>query len=100
MFEFFVFSLMGFGVLVVNVFCVYIFVVFWYVSGLLIKVVFFFVCNDVIVNVVIIVVGVVIFLVWYLFWFDLIVGFGIVWMNFDVVKEVWMVVNEEYKVVI
>ncbi|TCA03815.1 cation transporter [Rhizobium leguminosarum] len=90
-------SLTGFGALIVNVSCAYLLAAFRDASGSLTKAAFLSARNDAIANIGIIAAGVVTLYVWLSPWPDLIVGFGIAWMNLDAAKEVWSAAREEHK---
>ena len=68
-------------------------------SGSLTKAAFLSARNDAIANVAIIAAGAMTLLVWRSPWPDLIVGFGIAWMNLDAAKEVWEAARKEHEAV-
>ncbi|CDN53842.1 Co/Zn/Cd efflux system component [Neorhizobium galegae bv. officinalis bv. officinalis str. HAMBI 1141] len=90
-------SLTGFGALAVNLFCAYLLAAFRDAHGSLTKAAFLSARNDAIANIGIIAAGAVTLYVWPTPWPDLIVGFGIAWMNLDAAKEVWSAAREEHK---
>lgn len=91
----FALSLTGLGALVVNLSCAYLLAAFRHASGSLTKAAFLSARNDAIANIAIIAAGFVTFAVWRSPWPDLIVGFGIAWMNLDAAKEVWLAAKKE-----
>ncbi len=95
----FALSLTGLGALVVNLCCAYLLAAFRHTSGSLTKAAFLSARNDAIANIAIIAAGIVTFAVWHGPWPDLIVGFGIAWMNLDAAKEVWEAARKEHQAV-
>lgn len=91
----FALSLTGLGALVVNLSCAYLLAAFRHASGSLTRAAFLSARNDAIANIAIIAAGFVTFSVWRSLWPDLIVGFGIAWMNLDAAKEVWAAAKAE-----
>ncbi|TBY57869.1 cation transporter [Rhizobium leguminosarum bv. viciae] len=92
-------SLTGLGALVVNVSCAYFLAAYRNAKGSLTKAAFLSARNDAIANIAIIAAGAVTFYLWRSPWPDLIVGFGIAWMNLDAAKEVWAAAREEHAAV-
>lgn len=92
-------SLTGIGALIVNVSCAYLLAAYRDASGSLTKAAFLSARNDAIANIAIIAAGVVTFYLWQSPWPDLIVGFGIAWMNLDAAKEVWAAARAEHQAV-
>ncbi|NTH24964.1 cation transporter [Agrobacterium rhizogenes] len=95
----FALSLTGLGALVVNVSCAYLLAAYRNAGGSLTKAAFLSARNDAFANVAIIAAGAVTFYLWSSPWPDLIVGFGIAWMNLDAAKEVWVAAHEEHRAV-
>ncbi|MBY5903855.1 cation transporter [Rhizobium leguminosarum] len=95
----FALGLTGLGALVVNVSCAYLLAAYRNAGGSLTKAAFLSARNDAFANVAIIAAGAVTFYLWRSPWPDLIVGFGIAWMNLDAAKEVWVAAHEEHRAV-
>jgi Co/Zn/Cd efflux system component len=95
----FALGLTGLGALVVNVSCAYLLAAYRNAGGSLTKAAFLSAHNDAFANVAIIAAGAVTFYLWRSPWPDLIVGFGIAWMNLDAAKEVWVAAHEEHRAV-
>jgi Co/Zn/Cd efflux system component len=95
----FALGLTGLGALVVNLLCAFLLAAYRNASGSLSKAAFLSARNDAIANVAIIAASVATFLVWQSPWPDLIVGFGIAWMNLDAAKEVWEAARKEHQAV-
>lgn len=87
-------SLTGMGALAVNFGCALTMARFRHHSGSLTRAAFLSARNDVLANLAIIAAGIVT-LFWLSGWPDLIVGVGIVWMNIDAAKKVWMAARLE-----
>lgn len=92
-------GLTGLGALVVNLSCAFLLATYRNASGSLTKAAFLSARNDAIANVAIIVAGAVTLLMWRSPWPDLIVGFGIAWMNMDAAREVWEAALKEHEAV-
>lgn len=92
-------GLTGLGALVVNLSCAFLLATYRNASGSLTKAAFLSARNDAIANVAIIVAGAVTLLMWRSPWPDLIVGFGIAWMNMDAAREVWEAARKEHEAV-
>ncbi|WP_426130842.1 cation transporter [Pararhizobium sp. PWRC1-1] len=90
-------SLTGLGALVVNLSCAYLLAAFRVARGSLTRAAFLSARNDAIANIGIIAAGAVTLFLWRSPWPDLIVGFGIAWMNLDAAKEVWSAAREEHE---
>jgi Co/Zn/Cd efflux system component len=92
-------GLTGLGALVVNLSCAFLLTAYRNASGSLTRAAFLSARNDAVANVAIIAAGAVTFLLWRSPWPDLIVGFGIAWMNLDAAKEVWKAARKEHEAV-
>lgn len=90
-------TLTGIGALIVNVSCAYLLAAYRDARGSLTKAAFLSAHNDAIANIAIIAAGAVTFYLWQSPWPDLIVGFGIAWMNLDAAKEVWAAAKAEHQ---
>jgi Co/Zn/Cd efflux system component len=89
-------SLTGFGALIVNVSCAFLLARFRHHKGSLTKAAFLSARNDALANIAIMAAGgVTVF--WKSAWPDLMVGFGIAWMNLDAAREIWEAAHEEHK---
>jgi Co/Zn/Cd efflux system component len=95
----FALGLTGLGALIVNVSCAYLLAAYRNAGGSLTKAAFLSARNDAFANVAIIAAGAVTFYLWRSPWPDLIVGFGIAWMNLDAAKEVWEAAHKEHRAV-
>ncbi|MGN6209439.1 cation transporter [Asticcacaulis sp.] len=87
-------SATGLGALAVNLGCAFLLARFRHHKGSLTKAAFLSARNDAIANVAIMLAGAVT-LVWHSAWPDLVVGFGIAWMNLDAAKEIWETARKE-----
>lgn len=89
-------SLTGFGALAVNLFCAFLLARHRHRAGSLTRAAFLSARNDAVANVAIIAAGVVT-----LFlpsaWPDVVVGFGIAYMNLDAAREVWTAARDEHR---
>ncbi|ANL38301.1 cation efflux protein (plasmid) [Rhizobium phaseoli] len=92
-------TLAGFGALIVNVSCAYVLAAYRHHSGSLTRAAFLSARNDAFANVAIIAAGLVTAYLWRSAWPDLIVGFGIAYMNLDAAKEVWEAARKEHDAV-
>lgn len=88
-------SLTGLGALMVNVSCAFLLSHFRHHKGSLTKAAFLSARNDALANIAIIAAGAVT-LYWRSAWPDLMVGFGIAWMNLDAAREIWKAAHEEH----
>jgi Co/Zn/Cd efflux system component len=95
----FALSMAGLGALVVNLGCAYALASYRHHSGSLTRAAFLSARNDAFANVAIIAAGLVTALLWNSVWPDLVVGFGIAYMNLDAAKEVWEAAREEHQAV-
>lgn len=89
-------TLTGLGALAVNLTCAYGLAVYRHHSGSLTRAAFLSARNDAIANIAIIAAGLVTAFLWHSAWPDLIVGFGIAYMNLDAAKEVWHAARQEH----
>ena len=89
-------SATGLGALAVNLGCAYLLAKFRHHKGSLTKAAFLSARNDAVANIAIMGAGAMT-LVWPSAWPDLIVGFGIAWMNLDAAKEIWQAARNEHK---
>ncbi len=89
-------SLTGLGALAVNVSCAFLLARFRHHKGSLTKAAFLSARNDAFANIAIMAAGAVT-LFWKSAWPDLVVGFGIAWMNLDAAREIWEAAHEEHK---
>lgn len=89
-------SLIGFGALMVNSFCVYILIKYRHHHGSLTKAAFLSARNDVAANVMIIVAGLLTFWL-HSIWPDLLIGIVIALLNIGAAKEVYQAAQQEYK---
>lgn len=89
-------TLTGLGALAVNLTCAYLLASYRHHSGSLTRAAFLSARNDAIANIAIIAAGLVTAFAWRSAWPDLIVGFGIAYMNLDAAKEVWHAAREEH----
>jgi len=92
----FALTLAGLGALAVNVSCAYALAAYRHHSGSLTRAAFLSARNDAFANVAIIAAGLATAYLWHSAWPDLIVGFGIAYMNLDAAKEVWEAAREEH----
>lgn len=92
-------GLTGLGALVVNLSCAFLLAACRDASGSLTKAAFLSARNDAVANVTIIAAGAVTLFVWRSPWPDLVVGFGIAWMNLNAAKEVWEAARKEHAAV-
>lgn len=95
--EAFALGLTGLGALVVNLACAYLLAAYRHISGSLTRAAFLSARNDAIANIAIIAAGFVTAYIWPSAWPDLIVGFGIAYMNLDAAKQVWMAARAEHR---
>lgn len=89
-------SLTGFGALAVNLSCALMLARYRHHAGSLTRAAFLSARNDVLANIAIILAGAVTALVWRSAWPDLLVGLGIVVMNSDAAREVWVAARDEH----
>jgi len=89
-------SATGLGALAVNLGCAYLLAKFRHHKGSLTKAAFLPARNDAVANIAIMGAGAMT-LVWPSAWPDLIVGFGIAWMNLDKAREIWQAARNEHK---
>jgi len=89
-------SATGLGALAVNLGCAYLLAKFRHHKGSLTKAAFLSARNDAVANIAIMGAGAMT-LVWPSAWPDLIVGFGIAWMNLDSAREIWQAARNEHK---
>jgi Co/Zn/Cd efflux system component len=90
-------SLTGAGALAVNLFCAFILARFQHHAGSLTRAAFLSARNDALANVAIIAAGLVT-LRFPSVWPDVIVGFGIAFMNLDAAREVWSAARDEHRI--
>jgi Co/Zn/Cd efflux system component len=90
-------SLTGAGALAVNLFCAFILARFQHHAGSLTRAAFLSARNDALANVAIIATGLVT-LRFPSVWPDVIVGFGIAFMNLDAAREVWSAARDEHRI--
>ena len=88
-------SLTGLGALAINVGCAFLLARFRHHKGSLTKAAFLSSRNDAVANIAIMAAGAVT-LVWRSAWPDLVVGFGIAWMNLDAAREIWEAAKAEH----
>jgi Co/Zn/Cd efflux system component len=89
-------SATGFGALAVNLFCAFILASHRHHGGSLARAAFLSARNDALANIAIIAAGCVTALLWRSVWPDLIVGLGIVVMNANAAREVWVAARDEH----
>lgn len=89
-------SLTGLGALLVNLTCAFLLSRFRHHKGSLTKAAFLSARNDALANIAIMAAGGVT-LIWRSAWPDLVVGFGIAWMNLDAAREIWEAAHGEHK---
>jgi len=89
-------TLTGLGALAVNVACAYLLAAYRHHAGSLTRAAYLSARNDAFANLAIIAAGLVTATIWHSAWPDLIVGFGIAWMNLDAAREVWEAAREEH----
>lgn len=89
-------SLTGLGALAVNLSCALMLARYRHHAGSLTRAAFLSARNDVLANIAIILAGAVTALVWRSAWPDLLVGLGIVVMNSDAAREVWVAARDEH----
>jgi Co/Zn/Cd efflux system component len=89
-------SLTGMGALAINLSCAFLLARFRNHKGSLTKAAFLSARNDAFANIAIMAAGAVT-LLWKSAWPDLIVGFGIAWMNLDAAREIWEAAHEEHQ---
>lgn len=89
-------SLTGLGALLVNLTCAFLLSRFRHHKGSLTKAAFLSARNDALANIAIVAAGGVT-LIWRSAWPDLVVGFGIAWMNLDAAREIWEAAHGEHK---
>ncbi|MCR6661022.1 MAG: cation transporter [Asticcacaulis sp.] len=89
-------SATGLGALVVNLGCAFLLAKYRHHKGSLTKAAFLSARNDAVANFAIMGAGA-LTLVWPSAWPDLIVGFGVAWMNLDAAREIWQAARNEHK---
>jgi Co/Zn/Cd efflux system component len=89
-------TITGAGALVVNLFCAFLLARYRHHSGSLTKAAFLSARNDALANVAIIVAGIVTLYATSI-WPDVIVGFGIAFMNLDAARAVWSAARDEHR---
>ena len=90
-------TLTGAGAMAVNLLCAFILARYRHHGGSLTKAAFLSARNDVLANIAIIAAGLVT-LSYPSIWPDIIVGFGIAFMNLDAAREVWTAARNEHRV--
>jgi Co/Zn/Cd efflux system component len=90
-------SVLGAGALAVNLTCALMLARFRESRGSLTRAAFLSARNDAAANIAMVVAGVTTGLLWYSAWPDLIVGLGILSMNFDAAREVWTAARTEHR---
>lgn len=89
-------TLTGLGALVVNLGCAYLLTAYRHHRGSLTRAAFLSARNDAFANIAIILAGLITAYLWHSAWPDLIVGFGIAFMNLDAAKEIWQTARAEH----
>lgn len=90
-------TLAGAGALAVNLTCAFVLARYRSHRGSLTRAAFLSARNDALANIAIIAAGLVTAWLWHTAWPDLIVGLGIVIMNADAAREVWLAAREEHR---
>jgi Co/Zn/Cd efflux system component len=93
----FALGLTGLGALIINLFCAFLLAAHRAKGGSMAKAAWLSARNDALANVAIIAAGLVTAFVWRSGWPDLIVGFGIAWLNADAAHAVWTAARSEHQ---